>query len=143
MTPAKHSQVISAEALQNFRVGEFPQTTIQIEAVGQGQARIRQPIAARHLRPGGTVSGPTLMTVADTAMYMALLGDIGLAPLAVTVSLNINFLRRPRAGRDIIGEARLLKRGRRLAVGEVFIYSADDPDPVAHATVTYAIPDAT
>ena len=141
--PAKHPQVISAEALQNFLVGEFPQTTIQIEAVGQGKARIRQPIAARHLRPGGTVSGPTLMTVADTAMYMALLGDIGLAPLAVTVSLNINFLRWPLAGRDIIGEAHLLKRGRRLAVGEVFIYSADDPDLVAHATVTYAIPDAT
>ena len=142
MMPDNHAQPMTAETLQRFLVGEFPQTTLQIEAVGEGAARIRQPIGPRHLRPGGTVSGPTLMLVADTAMYMALLGEIGLVPLAVTVSLNINFLRRPVAGHDIIGEARLLKRGRRLAVGEVFIYSGDDPDAVAHAPVTYAIPDA-
>lgn len=126
--------------LQEFLVREFPFTNMQVEAVGESRARVRMPILPRHLRPGGTVSGPTLMTLADTAMYMALLGEIGLVALAVTTSLTINFLRRPSAERDLLGEAHLLKVGRRLAVGEVFIYSADQVEPVAHATVTYAIP---
>src|SRR5690606_19121575 len=92
------------------------------------------------LRPGGTVSGPVLMAVADVALYVAILGEIGIVPLAVTTSLNINFLRKPAADRDIIGVCTLLKVGRSLAVGEVSIYSAGDPDPVAHAVGTYAIP---
>ena len=81
------------------------------------------------------------MALADVAMYVALLGEIGLVPLAVTTSLNINFLRKP-AQKDVIGEARLLKVGKRLAVGEVTLFSDGDPEPVAHVTCTYSIPPA-
>jgi uncharacterized protein (TIGR00369 family) len=112
---------------------------ISIEALGRKSARVRFRVGRKHLRPGDTVSGPTLMALADVAMYAALLGEIGLVPLAVTTNLNINFLRRP-AQKDLIGEAKLLKVGKQLAVGEVALYSADDPEPVAHVTCTYSIP---
>lgn len=92
------------------------------------------------LRPGGTVSGPTMMALADTALYVALLREIGLVPLAVTTSLNFNFLRKPVADRDLLAECRLLKRGKSLAVGEVSICSEGNEAPVAHATGTYSIP---
>ncbi len=134
---------LTAAQLQEFLVREFPFTSMQVETVGDGRACVRMPVLPRHLRPGGTVSGPTLMTLADTAMYMALLGEMGLVAPAVTTSLTINFLHRPSAGCDLLGEARLLKVGRRLAVDEVFIYSAGQAEPVAHATVTYAIPQET
>jgi len=112
---------------------------VAIEALGKKSARVRFRIDRRHLRPGDTVSGPALMALADVAMYAALLGEIGLVPLAVTTNLNINFLRKP-AQRDVIGEARLLKVGKQLAVGEVALYSEGDPEPVAHVTSTYSIP---
>jgi uncharacterized protein (TIGR00369 family) len=112
---------------------------ISIEALGKKSARVRFRVARKHLRPGDTVSGPTLMALADVAMYAALLGEIGLVPLAVTTNLNINFLRKP-AQKDVIGESKLLKVGKQLAVGEVFIYSEGDPEPVAHVTCTYSIP---
>ena len=112
---------------------------IQIESVGGKSARARFKVAKKHLRPGDTVSGPTLMALADVAMYAALLGEIGLVPLAVTTSLNINFLRKP-AQKDVQAEAKLLKVGKRLAVGEITLYSEDEPEPVAHVTCTYSIP---
>ncbi len=112
---------------------------VEIEALGKKSARVRFRIGQKHLRPGDTVSGPALMALADVAMYAALLGEIGLVPLAVTTNLNINFLRRP-AQRDVIGNARLLKVGKQLAVGEVFLRSDGDPEPVAHVTCTYSIP---
>jgi len=112
---------------------------IRIETIGGKAARARFRVGRKHLRPGDTVSGPTLMALADVAMYAALLGEIGLVPLAVTTSLNINFLRKP-AQRDVIGEAKLLKVGKRLAVGEVTLFSDGDPAPVAHVTCTYSIP---
>lgn len=112
---------------------------IGIEALGAKSARVRFRVDKKHLRPGDTVSGPTLMALADVAMYAALLGEIGLVPLAVTTNLNINFLRRP-AQKDVIGEAKLLKVGKQLAVGEVSLYSDGDPEPVAHVTCTYSIP---
>ncbi len=112
---------------------------IQIESVGGRTARARFRVAKKHLRPGNTVSGPTLMALADVAMYAALLGEIGLVPLAVTTSLNINFLRKP-AQKDVYGDAKLLKVGRRLAVGEVSLYSEGETEPVAHVTCTYSIP---
>jgi uncharacterized protein (TIGR00369 family) len=112
---------------------------IQIESVGGKSARARFKVAKKHLRPGDTVSGPTLMALADVAMYAALLGEIGLVPLAVTTSLNINFLRKP-AQKDVQGEAKLLKVGKRLAVGEVTLYSEGETEPVAHVTCTYSIP---
>ena len=112
---------------------------IQIESVGAKSARARFKVAKKHLRPGDTVSGPTLMALADVAMYAALLGEIGLVPLAVTTSLNINFLRKP-AQKDVYGDAKLLKVGKRLAVGEVTLYSEGETAPVAHVTCTYSIP---
>ena len=112
---------------------------ICIEALGKLSARARFRVSRKHLRPGDTVSGPTLMALADVAMYAALLGEIGLVPLAVTTNLNINFLRKP-AQKDVIGKARLLKVGKQLAVGEVALYSEGEREPVAHVTCTYSIP---
>ena len=112
---------------------------VRIEEVGGKAARARFKVAKKHLRPGDTVSGPTLMALADVAMYAALLGEIGLVPLAVTTSLNINFLRKP-AQKDVHADAKLLKVGKRLAVGEVTLYSEGETEPVAHVTCTYSIP---
>ena len=112
---------------------------IIIEALGKLSAKARFRVAKKHLRPGDTVSGPTLMALADAAMYAAVLGEIGLVPLAVTTSLNINFLKKP-AQKDVVGDVKLLKVGKRLAVGEVYLYSEGDAEPVAHVTATYSIP---
>jgi len=93
------------------------------------------------LRPGGTISGPTLMALADFAMYIVLLSAIGPVGLAVTTSLNINFLRRGAPGHDVLAAARILKLGKRLAVGEIKLFSDGETEPCAHATSTYSIPD--
>jgi acyl-coenzyme A thioesterase PaaI-like protein len=126
--------------IAEFLIQEFPQTKCTIEAVGRRSATIRHAIGVSELRPGGTVSGPVLMTIADVALYVAILGEIGIVPLAVTTSLNINFLRKPSADRAIMGVCKLMKVGRTLAVGEVALYSEGDDDPVAHVVGTYAIP---
>jgi uncharacterized protein (TIGR00369 family) len=120
---------------------EFPQTEghLVIEAVGPMTARCRMPYSDQHLRPGGTISGPSLMRLADATIYVAILANVGPKSLTVTTSLNINFLRKP-APRDVVAECRLLKLGKRLAVGEISLYSEGDPLPVAHATATYSIP---
>lgn len=123
-----------------FIKAEFPQAKSVIEDVGKGFSKVRRKIGDADLRPGGTVSGPTMMAVADFALYVALLGEIGIVPLAVTTNLNMNFLRKPLPERDLIGECKLLKVGKSLAVGEVSIYSAGSDEPVAHAVGTYAIP---
>lgn len=128
------------QEITDFLQQEFPQNTCEIVSIADGETVMVQQVDNRHLRPGGTVSGPTMMAVADMALYVAILAEIGIVPLAVTTSLNINFLRRPRAGAAIEARCRLLKLGKRLAVGEVGIYSCGDDDPVAHATGTYAIP---
>ena len=130
----------ATDAIRRFFAQEFPQSTVTVEYVGEGRARVRQEIRGEHLRPGGTVAGPVMMAVADSATYAAVLGQIGIVPLAVTTSLTINFLRRPSPERAIIGEAELLKVGRRLAVADVRIFSEGNPEPVAHAAVTYSIP---
>jgi len=102
---------------------------------------VRQPVDDSHLRPGGTVSGPTMMAVADTAAYVAILSHIGIVPLAVTSNLNINFLRKPDAGKALLARSTLLHLGRRSVLAEVRIYSEGHLEkPVAHAIVTYAIP---
>ncbi|MFY7866572.1 PaaI family thioesterase [Roseateles sp.] len=126
--------------LAAFLLEQFPQTRCQIVAASAGTATIRHPVGPAELRPGGTVSGPVMMTVADVALYVALLSQIGIVPLAVTTNLNINFLRKPSAGKDIIGVCRMKKVGKSLAVGEVDLYSDGEPEPVAHAVGTYAIP---
>jgi uncharacterized protein (TIGR00369 family) len=134
---------MSAENLSAYLAKEFPQIGIgrdfSVETVGPMSARMRLHYRADHLRPGGTISGPTLFALADVSLYVAILAQIGRVSLAVTTNLNINFLRKPGPA-DLIGEARLLKLGKRLAVGEVTMFSLDAPDIVAHATGTYSIP---
>ncbi len=130
----------SQTELALFLKQEFPQNKSTIESVGGRSATVRHPVGVAELRPGGTVSGPVMMTVADVALYVAILADIGIVPLAVTTSLNFNFMRKPASDRDIIGVCKLLKLGKTLAVGEVTIYSEGIDEPVAHAVGTYAIP---
>jgi uncharacterized protein (TIGR00369 family) len=124
----------------DFLGREFPQNKCLVEEVGDRSATIVQHIGSEHLRPGMTVSGPLLMTVADVAIYVAILATIGIVPLAVTTSLTINFLRKPSADRPIVGVCKLIKVGRTLAVGEVSLYSRGNTDMVAHAVGTYSIP---
>ncbi len=123
-----------------FLAAEFPQTKCTVAAVGGMAATIRHEIGVHELRPGGTVAGPVLMTVADVALYVAILGEIGIVPLTVTTNLSINFMRKPSADRAIVGVCKLMKLGRTLAVGEVSLYSEGIPEPVAHVVGTYAIP---
>ncbi len=112
------------------------------ERIGFGEATIRLPYNKDHIRPGGTISGPAMMALADWAVYVAVMGAIGPVDLAVTTNLNINFLRKP-AERDLIAEARLIKLGRRLAVGDVSIHPEGDDEMCAHVTATYSIPPQT
>lgn len=126
--------------IQGFLAEHFPQGVGWVESAQDGAARLRLPITEQHLRPGNTVSGPTLMALADCALYVAILSEIGPVALAVTINLNINFFRKAPPGRDVIANARLLKLGRRLASGEISLYSDGTDAPVAHATATYSIP---
>jgi uncharacterized protein (TIGR00369 family) len=141
MTNAK----MTIAELEAFLHKEFPQAfgngEIQIESADGATCLLRQPYSERMLRPGGTVSGPTLMALADLAMYVVLLSAIGPIGLAVTTSLNINFLRKGQPGQDVVAAAKLMKLGKRLAVGEVILLSGTSPDPIAHVTSTYSIPD--
>jgi uncharacterized protein (TIGR00369 family) len=122
-----------------FPQGFYPGCGLTIEHVDYANARIRRHFQENYIRPGGTISGATMMELADFAMYVAVFSAVGPQPLAVTTNLNINFLRKPRKG-DLFADARLLKVGKRLAVGEVEIYSDGAPEPVAHVTSTYSIP---
>lgn len=112
---------------------------LKIEEVRQGYARIRIPFQAKSIRPGGTVSGPVMMTAGDTAMYAAILGSLGEVAMAVTSNLNINFLQRPEP-RDLIAEGTILKLGKRIAFCEVAIRSEGSDDVVAHVTGSYSLP---
>ncbi len=135
---------MSVSELEAFLQAEFPQAfsnkDIVIESADGQTSLLRQFYSERMLRPGGTVSGPTLMALADFAMYVVLLSAIGPIGLAVTTNLNINFLRKGQPGHDVMAAARLLKLGKRLAVGEVTLLSGTSPDPIAHVTSTYSIP---
>ncbi|HEV3161434.1 MAG TPA: PaaI family thioesterase [Xanthobacteraceae bacterium] len=131
------------ELLERLRI-EFPDAghavgDFEIEELWLGGCRLRQRYDKRVLRPGGTLSGATMMALGDFAMYLAVLSAIGWVPLAVTTNLTINFLRKPPA-RDLIAQARLLKLGRKLAVGEVAIHADGVEGMVAHVTSTYSIP---
>jgi uncharacterized protein (TIGR00369 family) len=129
------------EELRAFLRQEFPQVAeeFRVEEAGEELA-LRLVVAERHLRPGGTVSGPAMFGLADVAFYLALLQRIGPIALAVTTNCSIDFLRKPAAGRDLIARARMLKLGRVLAVGDVLIWSEGMDQPVAHASLTYSIP---
>jgi uncharacterized protein (TIGR00369 family) len=135
---------MSVSELDAFLRVEFPHmfryASFIIEHADGRTCRLREGFHESMLRPGGTISGPTLMALADCAMYVVLLSAIGPVGLAVTTNLNINFLRKGAAGQDVLAEAKLLKLGKRLAVGEVTLLSGDSPDPIAHVTATYSIP---
>lgn len=136
--------VIPAEDLERRLSAEFPETFnpesgLSILSVRYGGCRVRRAFQANSLRPGGTISGPTIMELCDVSMYVAVLASIGWVPLAVTTNLNINFLRKPSPA-ALLAECRLMKLGKRLAVGEVAIGSEGEDDLVAHATSTYSIP---
>lgn len=133
--------VLTAEEIAAYINEIFPQQrdAFQVVEVGPMQAKIRQNVGYEHLRPGDTVSGPTIFTIADCAFYMACLAMVGRQGMMVTANLSLNFLRRPPAA-DLIAEARILKLGRTLITGEVYIYSDAVEGPVAHATTTYAVP---
>jgi uncharacterized protein (TIGR00369 family) len=118
-----------------------PGSPLRIEKIWHGGGRVRLNFSENSTRPGGTISGPTMMMLADVTMYVAVLASIGWEPLAVTTNLNINFLRKPGA-RALIAECRLIKLGKQLAVGDVAIHSEGEEAMVAHATSTYAIPPA-
>ena len=135
---------MNAAELDAFLEREFPQIheggrVYHIETVTYGAASVRLEAADRHLRPGGTISGPSMMALADLSAYVVILAALGPVALAVTTNLTINFLKKPDPG-DLICDCRLLKLGKRLVVVEAYIHSLDSEDLVAHATATYAIP---
>jgi uncharacterized protein (TIGR00369 family) len=134
--------VMTPGDLTEFLAKEFPQAAtagMTIEYLDDMSIRLRLPVDERNLRPGGTVSGPTLMWFADCGFYLLILAQLGPVALAVTTNLNINFMRKPEVV-DLIGEGRLLKLGKSLAVGDFTMYSDGKKDPVAHCTLTYSIP---
>ncbi len=130
--------------VEAFLAAEFPQIsyggpTFALESVGYGAARMRLLYHERHLRPGGTLSGPSMMALADVALYVALLGAIGPVKLAVTTNFSVNFLKRPEP-RDLVAHCRYLKIGRSLAVGEAALRPDGADEPVAHVVATYSLP---
>ena len=129
-------------AIIEFLTAFFPPSLerCEIEEVTECGASLVWHVGGTDLRPGGTISGPTMMALADFALYVAILGEIGIVGLAVTTNLNINFLRKPSGGVDLRGVCKLMKVGQALIVGEVWIYSIDQDEPVAHVTGTYSIP---
>lgn len=133
---------ITAREFENLMQEEMPwalESGLRIDSIGDGRATMRLEFDGKMLRPGGTVSGPTMMGLADATMYAVVLGKIGKVKLAVTTNFNINFLRLPPPA-DIVAEGSMIKIGKRLAVIEVTLFTAGDRDPIAHATGTYSIP---
>ena len=134
--------VMDADELMAFLRRDFGQVAEEfaVERADADGVTLRLTVAERHLRPGGTVSGPSIFGLVDVAMYLAILSRIGPVALTVTTSCAIDFMRKPAAGRDLLGEARVLKLGRSLAVGDVMVFSDGMPEPVARASLTYSIP---
>lgn len=135
---------LTEKQVEDLLAVEFPQvfhpgSGLTVEAVWPGGCRVRQEFRENFLRPGGTISGPTMMALADFAFYVAILASVGPQPLAVTTNLSINFLRKPEP-RDLLATVRILKLGQRLAVMDAEIASDGAPAPAAHVTATYSIP---
>ena len=136
--------VMDAEALTAFMAEVFPQVhgDFAVDAVEDGAITMRLLTGDRHLRPGGTVSGPSMFGLADVAAYLVTLSQIGPKALAVTTNCSIDFMRKPVADVPLIAHARLLKLGKQLSVTDVMITSEGSDQPVARASLTYAIPPA-
>jgi len=133
---------LGAREFQRLLHSQMPQTVkagVTVEEMRHGLCRLRLPPNEDMIRPGGTVSGPSMFALADVALFGAVLSMIGPVALAVTSSMTINFLRKP-AIQALVAEARIIRLGRRLAYGEVTLWSEGEEEPVAHATGSYAIP---
>jgi len=132
---------MTPDDLHRFLEEHFPQAPagLVVEHLDDTTIRVRLPTRQQHLRPGGTISGPTLMGLTDCAFYLLLMGRLGPVAMAVTTNLNITFMRKPGPA-DLVCEGRLLKLGKSLAMGDVLIWSEGTAEPVAHATLTYSIP---
>lgn len=128
--------------METYLAEVFPQVEglFGIDRMEEDLLVMRLPVSDDHLRPGGTVSGPSMFALADVAAYVATLARIGRQPLTVTTHCSIDFMRKPEAGRDLLAEARVLKIGRSLSVTDVLLFSDGSDKPVAHASLTYAIP---
>ncbi|MDT1060219.1 PaaI family thioesterase [Paracoccus sp. CPCC 101403] len=133
---------MTTEELNAFLERAFPQVAgqIRVEASDADRMISRLVVDDAHLRPGGTVSGPSIFALADVTIYLAILARIGEVALAVTTNASIDFMRKPASGRDLLAECRILKLGRTLAVGEVLVRSEGGADPVARCSMTYSIP---
>jgi len=133
---------MDADALKAFLRSDFPQVgeEFEIEHLDQHLLTVRLKTTEKHLRPGGTVSGPSMFGLADVGVYLAILARLGPVALAVTTNCSIDFMRKPIAGADLLANTRILKLGRVLAVGDVLIFSEGDNRPVARASLTYSIP---
>jgi uncharacterized protein (TIGR00369 family) len=140
--PALNAAQIAKILHEVFPQAFYEGCGLTLERVEYASIRVRRHFHEDYLRPGGTISGPTMMELADFAMYVAVFSAVGAQPLAVTTNLNINFLRKP-AQTDLIADAKLMKVGKRLAMGEVTILSDGLDEPVAHVTATYSIPSNT
>jgi uncharacterized protein (TIGR00369 family) len=134
--------LLTAAEVQAFMVAEFPQVADQftVEAVGPMSARVRMTPKDAHLRPGGTVSGPTIFALADCAVYFCIIAMIGPEALAVTTNASIDYMRKPGLDADLIADVQLLKLGRVLAVGDVQMRSDGAEALIARATFTYSRP---
>jgi len=133
---------MDAAALTRFLTDAFPQVCDDF-AVGDIRPdglTVRLIVSEKHLRPGGTISGPSMFALADVAVYLAILARLGPVALAVTTNCSIDFMRKPAAGVDVLCDVRLLKLGRVLAVGDCLLRSEGDDRPVARASLTYSIP---
>lgn len=133
--------VMNAPQLTQFMLEQFPQMADEftILDVSSEELTVAMDATDKHLRPGGTVSGPSLFGLADCAYYLATLARIGPKALTVTTNCSIDFMRKPKPGR-VVAKARVLKLGRSLSVGDVLMYSEGDDRPVARASLTYSIP---
>lgn len=132
----------TADEIMTAIAQEFPQVAgdFSIDALEEGRVTVRLNVQEKHLRPGGTVSGPSIFGLADVSVWIATMSMIGPQTMAVTTNASLDFMRKPAAGQDLLAECRLLKLGRVLAVGDVLIFSEGMPDPVARASMTYSIP---
>ncbi|CUH83120.1 PaaI family thioesterase [Thalassovita mediterranea] len=133
---------MTPEELQTFIAQVFPQIKddFVIEELEEMRIKVRLKVRDDHLRPGGTVSGPSMFGLADVSVYFAIMAMVGPKALAVTTSSSLDFMRKPVANADLIAECRLLKLGKVLAVGDVLMFSDGDDQPVARASMTYSIP---
>lgn len=134
--------LMDRDALAAFLQRDFAEVAADfaVDRAEMDGVDLRLRVGAGHLRPGGTVSGPSIFALADIAFYLAILSRIGPVALAVTTNASIDFMRKPAAGQDLIGKARLLKLGKTLAVGDVMIFSDGGSEPMARAGLTYSIP---